>query len=79
MSLVIREARALEAANASAGFAVGHASASLGFDGLLAKPVWNVLVFSADDPPSQRALVRVDAVGGGIVEQYSEHIGADTE
>jgi hypothetical protein len=36
--------------------------------------VWNVLVFSADDPPSQRGLVRVDAVDGRVVETYTEPI-----
>ena len=61
-------------ANRSTDFAVGHASAVLGFDGLLARPIWNVLVFSADDPPSQRGLVRVDARAGSIIEQYVEPI-----
>lgn len=77
-SLVIREGRALELANRSAGFPVGHASATLGFDGVLARPVWNVLVFSADDPPSERALVRVDALDGSIVEQYLEAIETES-
>lgn len=72
--LEVREHRALELANRSAGFPVGHASATMGFDGVLARPVWNVLVFSADEPPSQRGLVRVDALNGKIVEQYVESV-----
>ena len=74
VGLVIREGRALDLANASAGFPVGHASASLGFVGLMARPVWNVLVFSADEPPTQRGLVRVSALDGEVVEQYVEAI-----
>ena len=72
--LVVSEIEALELANKRTNFAVGHASAALGFDGILARPVWNVLVFSADDPPSQRGLVRVDALQGSIIEQYVEPI-----
>jgi hypothetical protein len=34
--------------------------------------VWNVLVFSADEPPSRRGLVRIDAVDGHVVESYVE-------
>jgi hypothetical protein len=70
--LGIRESRALEVANRATDFPVGHASATLGFEGPLAKPIWNVLVFSADEPPTQRGLVRVDAATGDVVEQYVE-------
>ena len=76
-SLGVREARALELANRETSFAVGHASAALGFNGLLARPIWNVLVFSADDPPTERGLVRVDAIDGSIVEQYVERINPE--
>ncbi len=72
--LHIREAEALEAANRDVPFVVGHASASLGFTGWRARPVWNVLVFSADDPPSQRALVRVDAIDAHTVDHYIEDV-----
>ena len=68
----ILDPEALETANRATEFAVGHASAAVGFDGWRARPIWNVLVFSADDPPSQRGLVRVDAVDGHVVEMYSE-------
>ncbi len=70
----ILDPEALETANRATEFAVGHASAAVGFDGWRARPIWNVLVFSADDPPSQRGLVRVDAVDGHVVEMYSEEV-----
>ena len=73
-SLTVRETGALEAAGREVPFAVGHASASLGFAGWRARPVWNVLVFSADEPPSSRALVRVDGVDGSVVDSYVEDV-----
>lgn len=72
--LGIRERTALEVANRQMGFPVGHASATLGFIGLRSRPVWNVLVFSADDPPSRRGLVRVDALEGRVLESYVEDV-----
>ena len=72
----ILDPEALETANRATEFAVGHASAAVGFDGWRARPIWNVLVFSADDPPSQRSLVRVDAVDGHVVEMYSEEVAS---
>ncbi|MGH9052014.1 MAG: hypothetical protein ACRDWX_03185 [Acidimicrobiia bacterium] len=72
--LGIRERTALEVANRRVGFPVGHASATLGFIGLRSRPVWNVLVFSADDPPSRRGLVRVDALEGRVLESYVEEV-----
>ena len=77
VTLDVREGQALEIANHTTEFAVGHASASLSFDGFLARPVWNVLVFSADDPPSQRGLVRVSGRDGAVVESYVEPVPAD--
>jgi hypothetical protein len=74
--LRLRERRALEIANREIGFAVGHSSAALGFRGWRARPVWGVLVFSGDDPPSQRALVRVDAIDGNVVDSYAEVVPA---
>ncbi|MEA2003029.1 MAG: hypothetical protein U9N84_14230 [Actinomycetota bacterium] len=74
--LGVKDAAALTAANRATKFPVGHASAVLGFDGILARPVWNVLVFSADEPPSQRGLVRIDGKSGEIIETYVEEIGS---
>lgn len=72
--LEVRDSEALTRANAAIGFPVGHASAVLGFDGPLARPTWNVLMFSADEPPTQRGLVRIDGRSGEIVETYTEPI-----
>jgi hypothetical protein len=72
--LRVREADALTTANQATGFPIGHASAVLGFDGVLARPVWNVLVFSADEPPSRRGLVRVDGRNGAVIETYTENV-----
>jgi hypothetical protein len=36
--------------------------------------VWNVLVFSADDPPSERGLVRVDGIDAHVVDTYMEQV-----
>ncbi|HSM02435.1 MAG TPA: hypothetical protein VK960_08380 [Acidimicrobiia bacterium] len=70
----VLDPQALEIANREVPLAVGHASAAVGFDGWRARPIWNVLVFSADEPPSQRGLIRVDAVDGKVVGTYVEQI-----
>lgn len=63
---------ALATAGRAVSFPAGHASAVVGFDGWRSRPTWNVLVFSADDPPAKRALVRIDAVEGRIIGSYVE-------
>ena len=73
-NLQVREGEALEIASRTVAFAVGHASASLGFTGWRARPVWNVLVFSADEPPSERGLVRIDGIDGDVVDHFSESV-----
>ena len=75
-NLEVREGEALEIANRTVEFPVGHASASLGFTGWRARPVWNVLVFSADDPPSERALGEVDGIDGDVADSYVEPVPA---
>lgn len=72
--LAISDSEALTLATGAVGFPVGHASAVLGFDGLFARPVWNVLVFSADEPPTERGLVRVDGRTGEAIETYTEPV-----
>jgi hypothetical protein len=72
--LAVREGEALEVANRTVSFPVGHASASLGFSGWRARPVWNVLVFSADEPPTKRGLVRVDGIDATAVDSYVEGV-----
>jgi hypothetical protein len=68
----VDETDALVIATRTAGFPVGHASASLGWRGLRSRPTWRILLYSADEPPSQRGLVLVDAVEGGVVEHFIE-------
>jgi hypothetical protein len=64
--LEVREAEAFEQAGAALDFTVGHASAAIRFEGLRAKPVWNVILYDAEEPPTQRALVFVDGVTGEL-------------
>ena len=70
--LKITETDALVAASTAVGFAVGHASAQLSGRGLRSRPTWRVLVYSADEPPTKRGFVLVDAVEGAVVNQLVE-------
>ena len=73
--LVIEQEEALTAAAALVPFAVGHASAALGFVGPRSRPVWNVILYSAEEPPDRRALVRLDATTGArLAMPYVEEI-----
>ena len=71
-NLDIDENDALVAATRQVGFPVGHASAQMGWRGLLSRPTWRILLYSADDPPEKRGLVLVDGVDGSIVEWFVE-------
>ena len=71
-TLRVDEQQALVAATAQVGFAVGHASAQMTWRGLLSRPAWRLLLYSADEPPSQRAFVVVDGVDGGVIEWFAE-------
>lgn len=70
--LAVRETDALVAATREVGFPVGHASAQLGFRGLLSRPTWRILLYSAESPPAQRGLVLVDGVDGAVLDHYVE-------
>jgi len=70
--LQLDETAALAASAAATGFPVGHASAQLAWRGLRSRPVWRVLLYSADEPPSKRGLVELDAVDGEILGTYTE-------
>lgn len=73
--LRVEEVRAVGIAARLVSFPVGHASAAVRFEGWRARPVWNVLLYSADEPPTTRALVRIDGVSATIVaEPYEEAI-----
>lgn len=68
----IDETEALATAGRAVGFPTGHASAQLSWTGLRSRPVWRVLVFSAEDRPVKRGLVEVDGVDGRALGQYVE-------
>jgi hypothetical protein len=72
--LVVREGEALEIANRAVPFGVGHASAQLAFEGWRARPVWHLLVFSDDEPPTNRGLVRVSPLNGDVIDAYTEEV-----
>ena len=67
--LAVDEGQALAIAGAAVGFPVGHASAAVTFRGLRSRPRWSVVLYSAEEPPDQRALVIVDAVSGEVAEE----------
>jgi hypothetical protein len=66
--LDVDEHRALSIAGAAVDFPVGHASAAVTFKGLRSVPRWSVVLYSATEPPDQRALVVVNAVTGEVAE-----------
>lgn len=70
--LNVDERDALVAATRKVGFAVGHASAQLGWRGLRSRPTWRILLYSAEEPPKTRGLVLVDGVDGEIVAHFTE-------
>jgi len=70
--LNINETDALVAAVRRVGFPVGHASAQLGWNGLRSRPVWRILLYSAEDPPQRRGVVLVDGVTGGVLFDFVE-------
>jgi hypothetical protein len=68
----VDERQALVAAQGAVGFAVGHASAQQVWRGLRSRPTWRVLVYSAESPPKQRALVLVDAMDARVLEHLTQ-------
>jgi hypothetical protein len=70
--LGVDQTEALAVASRTVGFPVGHASAQLGWRGLLSRPAWRILVYSSDEPPSIRGLVELDAVDGHVIGEYTE-------
>lgn len=78
--LELDQEEALDRASKVSAFAIGHASAAVTFRGWRSRPRWHVVVYSADDPPSQRALVEFDAVTGDqIGESYVEPVPGPSE
>lgn len=72
MTLRVRETDALVAATRQVGFPVGHASAQLSWRGLISRPTWRILLYSADEPPTKRGLVLVDAITGQVGDYLVE-------
>ena len=66
--LAVDETEAMTIAARAVDFPIGHSSASVRFHGWRSRPRWSVMLYSATEPPDQRALVVVDAVDGSIVE-----------
>jgi hypothetical protein len=71
-NLDVDQTQALVVATRTVGFPVGHASAQLAWRGLRSRPVWRILLYSADDPPTTRGLVELDAVDGHVMGEYTE-------
>ena len=71
-NLDVDERDALVASSKAVGFPIGHASAQMGWRGLLSRPTWRMLVYSNEDPPKRRGLVLVDGVDGSVVESFVE-------
>ena len=74
--LEVTDMQAIEKASDGASFEFGHGSATLGYRGLRAKPVWQVLVFAAGPTPTRQALVTVDGLSGEITGIYEEAVEA---
>ncbi len=71
--LKVRETDALVLASHRVGFPIGHASAQLGFQGVLSKPTWRILLYSADTPPTKRGMVLIDARNAQVLGDYVEN------
>src|ERR671919_431969 len=71
-SLDVDEQDALVAASRTVGFPVGHASAQMGWRGLLSRPTWRILLYSDENPPAKRGLVLVDGHDGEVIEHFVE-------
>lgn len=70
--LAVDENDALVAATRAAGFPIGHASAQMGWRGLLSRPTWRLLVYSNEPQPTRRGLVLVDGVDGEVLDVFIE-------
>ncbi len=70
--LKLRETDALVIASKQVGFPIGHASAQLDFQGLLSRPTWRILLYSAENPPRKRGMVLIDGRTGNVLGDYVE-------
>ena len=49
-----------------------HLFRQLAWRGLRSRPTWRILLYSADEPPSMRGLVELDALDGSVIGEYTE-------
>ncbi len=78
--LNVSDRRAMATAARAVGFTVGHSSGAVRFEGWRSRPVWNVLLYSADEPPTRRGLVLVDGVTGDLRgEVFEEELSTSPE
>ena len=70
----VTDMQAIKIAGDAASFDFGHGSATLGYRGPLAQPVWQVLAFSDTPSPDRQALVTVDAMTGEVTGRYEEEL-----
>jgi len=73
-AMVVPDREAIRVGSDAAPFDVGHASATLGFSGLLARPVWQVLAFESGQTPGHQALITIDALSGEVTGSFSESV-----
>ena len=71
-NLDVDEREALVQSTKAVGFPVGHASAQMGWRGLLSRPTWRILLYSNEEPPAKRGFVLVDGVNGSVVDSFVE-------
>lgn len=71
-NLDVDERQALVESTKAVGFPVGHASAQMGWRGLLSRPTWRILLYSNEEPPAKRGFVLVDGVNGDVVDAFVE-------
>jgi len=70
----VTDMEAIEKASDRVSFTTGHGSATLGYRGLRARPVWEVLVYGDGPSPRFQALVTIDAVSGEVTGIYEEPV-----
>jgi hypothetical protein len=71
-NLEVDEAEALLIASRTVGFPVGHASAQMGWRGVLSRPTWRILLYSNEPQPETRGMVFIDGVDGAVIDEIVE-------
>ncbi len=71
-TLRVEESDALVTASAAVGFPVGHAAAQMAWRGWWSRPVWRILCYSDENPPTKRGIVLVDGLSGEVIQFFTE-------